>query len=986
MPFFTLTKFYYRQQGNITYNFYINKDKQLVAETMRDGQTQQLQIDIPRNLRTNLDEKKISKLQVMFDQCYFSIRCGKILVNARGLGGWNEDVHRGKCDLKTETYTGTWYWAAQLGFTLADAENIAEACNFVDIQYDPAAKFKLLTFDLHNQCWHFNINDKFAGGSDNDTRIIHAKNCLQRAITLYNNGGKTNKEKALTVLGMGLHALQDVFAHADMFVSKYGWFYSHADDRGWYADDPLHINDGSGKPLIPFSDGVVLKFLNFALNVFRLPANLIFEIKKTAFDLHNKIDPPSTIPGEEKFNRRFSDTKTATYIYLLVFLIRTGYWHKNGIHKDTNEIIDSLITEHNFVQRLQISNIAMLRGFLHFIKEMLHDDALYTRIIGKAESRADEELEGIDKGLIPFAAILRITKAITAGFIYNAHHPQQKNTLEALGIYALIELKRCKVFYDKDSEKREILLRLLDGQAYERYISALYTNWNIYRNAHPARFLPMQIIFLQSFLGILSNIGKTTKTSIQQPPETILPTETWGAEEERAQLKALEKLKHEFVSDAEIIRILTDGFSSVDFSVVDRRNLHGLDADIFRPYRYAIGNCLFETIALLDPQVRNGARVRALAAEQIEVDQQLRDHIRILAQGKNNQLQTVAGESAFHDVNEYLELIRQDQTWGGQIELVAIMRRLGRPIVILTPNNLYDQIIEEEDDDDYAQGDPIFINYVNNNHYEPLAVPPHLSARAILEEIRTAITQRKQTREIVNSRIIVQSDSFENGSEITIIFLLDDVANYHLPISKYGYYPAIPREIKITRTISKNCCEDFITWIREAILQEIDILRRPYSERNGLYYEIREQVFKTTAKPGVALTEYQLHQATLPVFQKIAALFNIYFEKQIEYLNRELSLPTPPPALLLHDSRLAVPPPPAGNGSAAPTPAGSRGITPASMRGRGVPALVGRGRGVAPHHPTGQAGFFHLHHRHCSHHHRHGHCGHHHHHHHHKHC
>ena len=66
MPFFTTTKFYSRQQGNTTFNFYVSKDRQLIAEAVRDGKTQQLLIDILRDFQTDLDKEKISKLQIMF--------------------------------------------------------------------------------------------------------------------------------------------------------------------------------------------------------------------------------------------------------------------------------------------------------------------------------------------------------------------------------------------------------------------------------------------------------------------------------------------------------------------------------------------------------------------------------------------------------------------------------------------------------------------------------------------------------------------------------------------------------------------------------------------------------------------------------------------------------------------------------------------------------------------------------------------------------
>ena len=88
----------------------------------------------------------------------------------------------------------------------------------------------------------------------------------------------------------------------------------------------------------------------------------------------------------------------------------------------------------------------------------------------------------------------------------------------------------------------------------------------------------------------------------------------------------------------------------------------------------------------------------------------------------------------------------QNQTWGTEIELVALARALGRPVVVLMPSNEYDQIIPGEGDN-YDPNNPIFLNYVGNNDYAPLAVPRGMDPREILEQIRIAIAERNQAKD-----------------------------------------------------------------------------------------------------------------------------------------------------------------------------------------------------------------------------------------------
>lgn len=90
-----LVEIYSRKQSNTVFKFYV-KNKRLIVETINGDDVQQLPIDgIPLEFQTNLNEGKVAKIKVMFEQCYFGKQRGKVLVNARGLGGWRDEQHRG---------------------------------------------------------------------------------------------------------------------------------------------------------------------------------------------------------------------------------------------------------------------------------------------------------------------------------------------------------------------------------------------------------------------------------------------------------------------------------------------------------------------------------------------------------------------------------------------------------------------------------------------------------------------------------------------------------------------------------------------------------------------------------------------------------------------------------------------------------------------------------------------------------------------------
>jgi|GEM_PF-1883150 len=173
--------------------------------------------------------------------------------------------------------------------------------------------------------------------------------------------------------------------------------------------------------------------------------------------------------------------------------------------------------------------------------------------------------------------------------------------------------------------------------------------------------------------------------------------------------------------------------SSITFdSDKDRRNVFGLS-----PYNvhYEVGNCLFVAIAAYDPNnSRDSAEMRRLAVEHIRKDDELKDRINSLAGHNDNRIRIESGHDVIYSsFDEYIKYMSSNQTWGTEIEAVALSRVLNRPIIILPPNNEFAWIIEQPG---YAQSDPIFIEYQGDNHYVPLSVPGN--SREILEQIRRA--------------------------------------------------------------------------------------------------------------------------------------------------------------------------------------------------------------------------------------------------------
>ncbi len=116
---------------------------------------------------------------------------------------------------------GTYAIAKALGFSTKQAIHFGEVCDDVDsgkTPYGGTGPTPIGAFDRH-----FNFNP---GGQD--TRLIYARKHMERAVAF---GRKGAYNEAEVEIGVGLHSLQDLFAHAQSSTSV------HA-TMGGFLDEP----------------------------------------------------------------------------------------------------------------------------------------------------------------------------------------------------------------------------------------------------------------------------------------------------------------------------------------------------------------------------------------------------------------------------------------------------------------------------------------------------------------------------------------------------------------------------------------------------------------------------------------------------------------------------------------------------------------------------------------------------------------------------
>jgi RHS repeat-associated protein len=132
------------------------------------------------------------------------------IVDPSGL--WGQDVHEKK----------TLEWAKEAGLSESYAGIVAGGDWYVDqpesgMNAGPPALMatQARMSQRYDQSWHFNVN---AGTNRPDSRLGHARQQFDLALQLAEWG---NLGRAYRQLGMGLHALQDIFAHtADVTTDR----------------------------------------------------------------------------------------------------------------------------------------------------------------------------------------------------------------------------------------------------------------------------------------------------------------------------------------------------------------------------------------------------------------------------------------------------------------------------------------------------------------------------------------------------------------------------------------------------------------------------------------------------------------------------------------------------------------------------------------------------------------------------------------------
>ncbi|MFP5504131.1 MAG: hypothetical protein ACLGIN_16725 [Candidatus Sericytochromatia bacterium] len=127
---------------------------------------------------------------------------------------FGKDFHSGvpTIDDPDGTRYGTYAIARNLGFSDAQAQRMAVTCFAVDKNTTPYGKTGPSPLDQMDR--HFNLDRK-----GQDTRMVWASRHLQQAIAF---ARETAYDQAEIELGMGLHSLQDSFAHGQITPSMHG--------------------------------------------------------------------------------------------------------------------------------------------------------------------------------------------------------------------------------------------------------------------------------------------------------------------------------------------------------------------------------------------------------------------------------------------------------------------------------------------------------------------------------------------------------------------------------------------------------------------------------------------------------------------------------------------------------------------------------------------------------------------------------------------
>lgn len=127
---------------------------------------------------------------------------------------FSNDFHSGVPTIQDPDGTryGTYALARHMGFSEAQAERLGVTCYAVDGNKTPYGKTG--PSPLHQMDRHFNLDR-----AGQDTRMVWAARHLKQAIAF---AKETSYDQAEIELGMGLHSLQDSFAHGQITPSMHG--------------------------------------------------------------------------------------------------------------------------------------------------------------------------------------------------------------------------------------------------------------------------------------------------------------------------------------------------------------------------------------------------------------------------------------------------------------------------------------------------------------------------------------------------------------------------------------------------------------------------------------------------------------------------------------------------------------------------------------------------------------------------------------------
>ena len=123
---------------------------------------------------------------------------------------------------------GTKSWLIDSGMDKADADIVSASNNHVDwIWGHKDAVPRWVPFIGGMPGLHFNISKKGEYGTKEDTRVINAMSYIEESISLKDS----DRKKSLELLGIALHAMQDVAFHTDDLVYDFGLFMFHGPFR-----------------------------------------------------------------------------------------------------------------------------------------------------------------------------------------------------------------------------------------------------------------------------------------------------------------------------------------------------------------------------------------------------------------------------------------------------------------------------------------------------------------------------------------------------------------------------------------------------------------------------------------------------------------------------------------------------------------------------------------------------------------------------------